>query len=218
MKNLVIVGAGGFGREVLWLIKNINKEQPLWNFLGFIDDATNKMLNGNKKIIGNIEYLLNYMEYIDVVVAIGNPSVRKNIVQKLKHNKCLSFPNIISPEIDFDESNNIGVGNIICKGTILTCDVCIGNFNIVNLNCTIGHDDNIKDYVTIYPNSNISGNVLLDSFVEVGTGTQIIQGKNINKHSILGAGSVVVSDIEGYCTAVGIPAKVIKRREINDED
>lgn len=104
----------------------------------------------------------------------------------------------------------IGEGSIICAGTILTVDISIGNHVIINLDCTLGHDDIIHDFVTIYPSVNISGNIVVGECVELGTGMQIIQGKNIGKESIIGAGAVVVRYIPDRCTAVGSPAKPIK--------
>jgi sugar O-acyltransferase (sialic acid O-acetyltransferase NeuD family) len=105
---------------------------------------------------------------------------------------------------------SIGEGSIICAGTIITVDISIGEHVIINLDCTIGHDDTIQDYVTLYPSVNVSGNVVVGECTELGTGMQIIQGKNIGRESIVGAGAVIVRDIPEKCTAVGSPAKPIK--------
>ena len=105
---------------------------------------------------------------------------------------------------------NIGEGCIICANTIVTVDVTIEKFSIVNLACTIGHDAHLKSYTTLYPTVNVSGFVQIESGVEIGTGSQIIQGVSIGTGAIIGAGSVVVRDIPPHCTAVGVPAKPIK--------
>ena len=104
----------------------------------------------------------------------------------------------------------LGFGNIICKGNILTTNIEIGNFNHINLNCTVGHDVQFNDYITVYPGVNISGNVIINDCVEVGTGTKIIKGKKIVKETVIGAGSVVVKDIIENGTYIGIPAKQMK--------
>lgn len=78
------------------------------------------------------------------------------------------------------------------------------------MSCTIGHDVQFHDYITVYPGVNISGNVILNDCVEVGTGTQIIQGKEIVKETVIGAGSVVVKDIVENGTYTGVPAKQMK--------
>lgn len=98
---------------------------------------------------------------------------------------------------------------IICAGTIIAVYVRIGRHEI-NLAYTVEEDDVIHDYITFYLNVNISGNVEVGECSELGTGIQIIQGKNIRKESIIGAGAVVIRDIPDKCTAVGNPAKVIR--------
>jgi len=95
-------------------------------------------------------------------------------------------------------------------GSILTVNITIGEHVIVNLDCTIGHDAIIKDYCTLYPSVNLSGNTHLNSCVELGTGCQVIQGISIDTETIVGAGAVVVRNLPANCTAVGSPAKPIK--------
>ena len=210
MKNIVIVGAGGFGREVEWLIRRINQKKDTWNVVGYADDNVEIGTKiGNYKVIYNVDNLLSTKEEICVVVAIGNSVVRSNICNKLMQNKMISFPNLIDPSV-LNDDFNIGFGNIICAGTVLTVNITLGNFNIINLNCTLGHDDELIDYITIYPNSNISGCVKINSLVEIGTGTQIIQGKSIANNVIIGAGAVVVRDITESGTYVGVPVQKIK--------
>ena len=212
MKKLVIVGAGGFGREVEWLIKRINNVNPQYEFIGFVDDA--KSLGesiGHSSVVYNTDDLSKVEEPLSVVIAIGNAKVRKMLAEKLKVNSNLSFPNLIDPAVIYDsEELTIGEGNIICAGTIMTVNIKIGNFNIINLDCTIGHDDLLKDYITIYPSVNVSGCVEINNCVEVGTGTQIIQGLSIVGDTIIGASAAVVKSIEEFGTYVGVPVKKIK--------
>jgi sugar O-acyltransferase (sialic acid O-acetyltransferase NeuD family) len=101
----------------------------------------------------------------------------------------------------------LGCGNIICAGTIITVNIKIGNHVIINLDCTVGHDTVINDYVTCAPSVNISGQVEIEEGCDIGTNAAIIQGKKIGKWSIIGAGAVVSRDIPPGCTAVGVPAK-----------
>ena len=208
MNNIVIVGASGFGREVAWLIENSDK----WNVKGFVDDnedLEHKSVN-DYPVLGTIDFLLNVNEKTNVVVAIGNPRIRKKIVERLQINKNISFPNIFDKDVIIDKTVTLGFGNIICKGNILTTNIEIGNFNHINLNCTVGHDVQFNDYITVYPGVNISGNVIINDCVEVGTGTKIIQGKKIVKETVIGAGSVVVKDIVENGTYIGVPAKQMK--------
>ena len=206
MKDIVIVGSSGFAKEILWIIERQNDINEEWNFLGYIDNQ-----NDNNRIIGNDDFLLNYNKELYVVIAIANTKIRRGLSDLYKKNSKLKFPNIIDPSVLMSNSIKLNEGNIICAGNILTVDVKLGNFNIINLNCTIGHEATIDSFVTLNPNVNVSGNVHLADGVNIGTGAQIIQGKQINKDATIGAGAVVINDIEEKCTAVGIPARIIHK-------
>lgn len=209
MKDLVIVGAGGFGREVAWLVEDINENSNEWNLLGFIDDKYYKKadhINGYN-IIGDIDWLLDKDYY--VVIAIGDCLSKKVIYNKIKNTRN-KFASLIHPDVKISKHVDIGEGCIICAGNIITVNIKIGNQVIVNLDSTIGHDAIIKDFSTILPSVNVSGNVTIGECVNVGTGTAIIQGINICDNVIIGAGSVVVKDIIEAGTYVGSPAKKIK--------
>lgn len=209
MKKLYIVGAGGFGREVLWLARRMNEKEAVWNIQGFIDDNP-EIQNTNQDdypVLGTTEYLKDLSEDVWVVVAIGSARIKKKVVEKLSEYTNVHFATLIDPSVIMSDRVQVGEGCIICAGTILTVDITIGNHVIINLDCTVGHDDIIEDYVTVYPSVNISGNVVVGQESELGTGMQIIQGKNIKDHTIIGAGAVVVKDIVESGTYVGAPAK-----------
>ena len=205
MNDIYIVGASGFGREVAWLIE----ELETWNIAGFIDDnesIQNTIIN-NIPVIGNTDFLLDMKDNINVVIAIGNPYIREKIVQKLISKETICFPNIIAKDVRISKYVKMGIGNIICTGTILTTNISLGNFNHINLDCTVGHDVVLNDYITVYPSVNISGNVNIDYYSELGTGSKIIQGKTLAKSVVLGAGAVVVKNLEESGTYVGVPTK-----------
>ncbi|MBL0325198.1 MAG: acetyltransferase [Cytophagaceae bacterium] len=215
MKKIVIIGAGGFGREVLSLIEAINRLEEQYAFFGFIDDgiASGEMINGFP-VLGGIDYLSKQNEEINVVVAIGNPLTKKSIIEKLIKNKFILFPNIIHPLVFLNNyGNKFGVGNIICEGNIITTNVQFGNFIILNLACTVGHDTVIEDFCSIMPGVNISGEVNLKKSVYIGTGAKIINQLEIGENTIVGAGAVVYKSLPPNCTAVGLPAKPIKFHE-----
>ena len=211
-RDLYIVGAGGFGREVAWLVERINAVSPTWNLKGFIDDNVNyhgKLENGYP-VLGGCEYLKDQEQEVWVVCAVGSANIRKKIIEKLERESHIKFATLIDPSVILSQYVTIGEGTIICAGTILTVSIAIGKHVIINLDCTLGHDVIINDFVTLYPSVNISGNVNVEKCVELGTGMQIIQGKNIGANSIVGAGAVVIRDIPECCIAVGSPASVIK--------
>ena len=209
--KLVIVGAGGFGREVLWLAERMNQKEAVWEILGFVDDnakAQGTLLNGYP-VLGTIDSLKDAKEDIWVACAIGSSATRKSIVQRLSGNHHIHFATLIDPSVLLSDSVQIGEGCIICAGAVLTVNIRVGNHVIINLNTTVGHDAVVEDFVTVYPNANISGNVTVGELSEIGTGTEIIQGKTITKNVILGAGSVVIRDVLEEGTYVGVPIKKV---------
>ncbi len=210
MKDLYLIGAGGFGREIAWLAERINDKEKIWNIKGFIDDNEEiwGRMAGGYPILGGCDYLKMQKEAY-AVCTIGAAHVRKKIIEKLQDSN-VKFATLIDPAVRMSKRVRIGEGCIVCAGTIATVDVEIGNYVIINLDCTIGHDAVISDFVTIYPSVNVSGNVKVGECTELGTGAQIIQGKNIGKDVILGAGAVVVEDVPDGRTAVGMPARAIK--------
>ena len=211
-RDLYIIGAGGFGREVAWLVERINECAESWNLKGFIDD--NKELHGTScggyRIFGGISYLLEEKTEIWCVCAIGNAEVRKRVIERLEDTPHVRFATLVDPKADISKSVSLGEGSIVCAGNIITVDICIGKHCIVNLDCTVGHDAVLGDFVTLYPSVNISGQVKVGECTEIGTGANIIQGKKIGSRTVIGAGAVVVSDIADDCTAVGVPAREVK--------
>ena len=211
-RDLYIIGAGGFGREVAWLVERINKAKTTWNLKGFIDDnvSLHRTFENDYPVVGGCDYLKNMSQETWVVCAVAAAKTRKKIIQQIKDIPAVRFGTLVDPDVICSEKVKVGEGSIICAGTIITVNISIGSHNIINLDCTIGHDAVLHDFVTIYPSVNVSGNVTISECVELGTGMQIIQGKMIGTESIIGAGAVVVRDIPQKCVAVGSPAKPIK--------
>lgn len=212
LKDIVLFGAGGLGREVLFQINEMNKKNPEFNVLGFVDDSSElqgKYVSG-LPVLGDSEWLLNYGSELCVALCFGNASLRKKIYEKIKINENLSFPNILADDLRCSESVEFGIGCIVCFSNVITVDVKIGNFTLINNSCTIGHDAETEDFVTLYPAVNVSGNVKIKTLSEIGVGSQIIQGITVGEDVTVGAGAVVVRDLPPHCTAVGVPAKPIK--------
>ncbi len=128
----------------------------------------------------------------------------------------MSYPNLIHPSVMIGKDDvKLGQGLIICSGTIITVNVTIEDFVILNLSCTVGHDTIIKKYSSFMPSVNISGEVIIEPLVYVGTGAKIINQLTIGENTVVGAGAVVAKSLSAYCTAVGIPAKEISHRRKN---
>ncbi len=212
MKDLIIFGASGFGREVAWLIERINKVEPTWNLLGFMDDndAIQVTKINGYKVLGKAGDIKKYPDAY-FVCAVGASKIREKIVNKMKEiNPAVKFGIVVDPSVELSDLVTIGEGTIICAHTIITVNISIGNHVIINLDCTVGHDAVLNDFVTLYPSVNVSGITNIGHCSELGTGMQIIQGKTVGEYAIVGAGAVVVKDIPAKCTAVGSPAKPIK--------
>jgi sugar O-acyltransferase (sialic acid O-acetyltransferase NeuD family) len=211
MKNIAIIGAGGFGREVKTLIDDINKVQKQYHFIGFFDDGVPKGTQVNNfPVLGNLDELNNYNEPICIALGIGNPATKEKIINRLS-NSNIDFPTLIHPTVLLSQDEiSIGEGTIICAGNILTCNIKIEKFVTLNLMCTVGHDSIIEDYASFMPSVNISGEVVVHKAVYVGTGAKIINQLQIGKNTIVGAGAIVSKSLPENCTAVGIPAKPIK--------
>jgi len=211
MKDIIIIGAGGFGREIKCLLDDINDfaEDEVYNIVGFVDDgiAENTDIQ-NLKVLGSLDYLKKIDKNVYVCLGVGDPKTKQLITSKLSE---FDFPTLIHPTVSMSGYNiTIGKGSIICKGVLLTCDIKIEKYVTVNLQCTIGHDVLINNYSSIMPSVNISGEVILKENVYIGTGATIINQKTIGRNAIIGAGAVVTIDIPDNCTAVGAPAKPIK--------
>jgi len=211
MTKIVVYGSGGFAREVVHLIEDINERRATWEVLGYVDDnAENhgEVIN-DLPVLGGYDWLKE-QESIAVVMGIGSPNAKKAIAKKLENLESVTFPNLIHPSVKYSRYNTIGKGNVICEGSILTTNIDIQDFVTINLNCTIGHDVITGSYTTILPNASVSGNVVFEERVDFGTNATIIQGVRIGEGTIVGAGAVVVKDLPAKCTAVGMPAKPIK--------
>ncbi len=211
-KDLIIIGASGFGREVAWLVERINNDSLTWNLLGFLDDNSELAGTGvdGYTVLGTCETAAAYPDAC-YVCAIGSAKIRKQVIDKITGIvPDIQYATLIDPSVLISDRVAIGEGSIICAGTIVTVDITIGCHVIINLDCTIGHDAVLEDFVTLYPSVNISGYTIIGACSEMGTGTQIIQMKKVGRESIVGAGAVVVKDIPDRCTAVGTPAKPIK--------
>ena len=211
MTDIVIVGAGGLGKDVQWLLERINEIGETWNILGYVDDGIEAgSLVDDLPILGTIDYLLQYEETLAVVVAVASAKVRRHIIGKLEQNDKLVFPNVVDPSALLSKRIKMGKGNVVLAGNILSVDIQLGDYCIFNADCTIGHDVVMGSYVTVYPSANISGCVEIGHETEIGTGCHIIQGIKVGSSTIVGAGAVVIRELPSCCTAVGNPARPVK--------
>lgn len=215
VNSVVIIGAGGFGREVLEIFKAQNRISMTWDILGFIDE--NKKLHGKVMngypVLGGLEWLREHNNNnLGCVVAIGTCETRKAVVKKLQE-MVVHFYNAIHPSVIMSEFVELGEDVIICAGSILTVNIKIGDHVHIDTNCTVAHDAVIGDYCRLNPGAKINGNNHLGEGIYVGTGASFIQGVSVGSWSTIGAGAVVIEHIPEKVVALGVPARVVQRKE-----
>jgi sugar O-acyltransferase (sialic acid O-acetyltransferase NeuD family) len=212
--DLVVLGTGGFAREVHQVVEDLNQDGAGWNVLGFLDDEPSRhgiqvhdlpVLGGSQWVTGR--------DGIAVAIGVGATAGRRRAVRRLVDtHPAVEFPTLVHPLAWVGRRIDVGIGTVVCAGSLLTTDLRLGDHVIVNLDCTIGHDTTIGDFVTMAPSVNVSGGVEVKEGSDLGTGASIIQGITIGEWTVLGAGSVVTRDLPSNVTAVGVPAKPIKER------
>jgi sugar O-acyltransferase (sialic acid O-acetyltransferase NeuD family) len=218
-RKVAIIGCGGFGREVLWLIRDHNdavklrknRSTEVFDVVGFVDNdaAMHGKTLCDVPVLGSEDWLLTNAE-VHAICGIGAPRVRMKITRRLEEGG-VKFVTAIHPSVRMSDYVEIGTGCVVCAGTIITTQVRIGNHVHVNLNSTIGHDVVIDDYVTISPGANISGRVEIGYGADLGTNCSVIQNLKIGRGAIIGAGAVVNRDVEENVVSVGVPSRAIKK-------
>lgn len=214
MKEVVILGAGGMARETADIFTACNTKEQKYHVVGYIDeDLKNcgKILNGFP-VLGSFSWFDDVDKTgLSVIAGVGNPILKKMMVEKAVQ-RGLHFCNAIHPSVIVTPHINVGKGVIIAAGSILTNQVVIGDHVILNLACTVSHDSVVENYCTVSPGARICGNVHVGVGCDIGAGSTIIQGINIGRWTVIGAGAVVIQDISSLVTAVGVPARVIEKR------
>jgi sugar O-acyltransferase (sialic acid O-acetyltransferase NeuD family) len=211
-EKLVVIGTGGLGREVMFMITELNNETAMYDILGLIDGDDSKVgtVVSGFKVLGTDDRLLQCDEETNVIIAIGSGKTRRLVYERLSVNKKLKFPSVYANNTVLPGNVTFGQGCIVLPSCVFSPNVAIGDFSVINPACTIAHDVIIEDFVTISPGVNIAGNVYIAKNASIGIGACVIQGISIGHNTIIGAGAAVVHDIPDNCTAVGIPAKPIK--------
>lgn len=208
MKKIIIAGAGGFGRELLQWIKDINKATPTWEILGFIDDNLNA-LDGVEIDYGVIGTIKDWVpkEDEEFALAFGSPELKRKIVSILKE-KGAKFATIIHPTALLSEFAYYGEGFIMFPYSKLSCNSTVGEF-VTLLSTPIGHDNVIGDYTVISGGCNIVRNVKIGKDVFIAAGVAVAQDVVIGDGAYLGLGSVVLKDVKPGATVFGNPARVV---------
>lgn len=207
MKNLYILGAGGYGREIASYIQTAKEVLEKYDFKGFLDDNLDALKNVNCPcdIVGTISNY-NYTDNDEVIMAIGSIEVKKKIAQQLKDK--VKFFSFIANEAYVGNNVELGEGVLICPGVKLPANIKIGNFVSINIDSRIGHDSTIGDFCSIMPNVDVGGESSIGNEVFLGTKSTIIPRTKIADQTNVGVASVILKEIkEPNGTYFGNPAR-----------
>lgn len=206
MQDLIIVGASGFGREILQYIEDINAVKQTWNFIGFIDDNTRALdgISQGRNIIDTI-HGHEPKDGVMYVCGLALPKVKKKIVIMLKE-RGARFATIIHPTSRISKYSKIGEGCIITPNSNVNTDAIVGDFVSV-LASGIGHDARVGSFSTLSGHVSVNGHVEIGDEVYVGCGALIAPSKKIGNGATIGIGSVVISNVKENTTVFGNPAK-----------
>lgn len=206
MKEIVIIGAGGHGKEVAWLAKRCGRLVK-----GFLDNTPEKQgaLISNLPVLGFFDTCQQYSD-CEFIIAIGSPRARKEIVETYFTSAGFFFATLIDPTAIVGDNINIQDGVMICAGSILTVDVQVGKHCIVNTNAVLSHGVTLGDFVTIAPNASISGDVTIGNMVEIGANATLREKTHIADGAMVGMGTVVTKHVLDAQMMVGNPARVLR--------
>lgn len=219
MKNLIIVGAGRHANEVFSYLQDLNNQRPQWRIEGFVDEKKVKIGIEKGKLFIGFEALKKFLKNNSkhkkfyYITAVGDNLARKKFVDNIEHLDCKNIiPTVIKhPSSITGDNVVIGAGTLLAPGAIVTTNVTIGCHCILNVNISISHDCCIGDFVNVNPGAVICGDVKIGSGCFIGAGATIIDKISIGSWTVIGAGAVVTRDLPSGVTAVGVPARIIKK-------
>ena len=209
MDELVIVGCGGFGREVADVISAINAQAPTFDLVGFVDDDPSsedieRIARLGLPLLGTVADALAgpARQY---ALGIGSGTVRRLLDRRFEA-AGWAAPVLVHPQSSIGADVDLGPGTIVCAGARLTTNIHLGRHVHVNLNSTIGHDTSLLDYVTVNPLVAVSGSVTVGEASMLGTHSAVLQNLTIGHDSVIGGSALVVKDVKDVVVVKGVPA------------
>lgn len=194
-KPLVIVGCGGFGREVLQLVLDINAHAPTFELLGFVDDDPGHrhlVEQLGSRVLGSTAELSGLAA--EIIIAVGASAPRR----RLDGQACaagLRAATLVHPGASVGRDVELAEGVVVGAGTRLSTNIALGRHSHVNVNCTVGHDVELEPFVSVYPGVHISGGCVVEEGATLGTGCVLLPGVRVGSWAEVGAGAVVVRDV-----------------------
>lgn len=197
MRDLFIVGAGGFGREAVWTVERINNasQQPLWNVIGFADDDPAKA-EGNFEgypMLGSVEKASKDHPGASVFIAVGSNKIRADIYRRLRGH---DFPAFIDPSAQVSPTTEFKHGTFIAPEAVVSVGTDIGKFVIINARAGVGHDSKVGDFANIAPGVSLSGHTTIGVSVFMGTNSCTAPGMTVGDGATVACGTPVLKDVE----------------------
>lgn len=209
--DLVIVGCGGFGREVADVVDAVNTIGATWNLLGFLDDRPSaldleRVGHLGVEILGGVASAGRLPTGWHYTIGIGDGATRRSLAHQL-NTLGGQAATIVHPTATVGARTTVGAGSVLCSGVAVTTNVSVGKHVHINLNSTIGHDTDIGDFVTINPLVAISGNCVLEPCSNLGTQSAVLPGLIVGAHSTVGAAACVTKNVGAGLVVRGVPAR-----------
>lgn len=201
MRNLFIVGAGGFGREAVWTLERINasQQQPIWNIIGFADDDPAKA-SGNFEgypLLGSVETASKDHPGASVFIAIGDNAIRRKVYRQLRGH---DFPALIDPSAQVSPTTEFKHGTFIACEAVVSVGTEIGKFVIINARAGVGHDSTVGDFSNIAPGVSLSGHTTIGEDVMMGTNSCTAPGMTVGDGATVVCGTPVLKNVAAGAT------------------
>jgi sugar O-acyltransferase (sialic acid O-acetyltransferase NeuD family) len=211
VKPIVVVGAGGFGRESLDVIEAINAATPTWELVGVVDDApaaiqVERLADRRIQHLGGLDALLHAQTPIDYVVGIGSPRIRERVAARLDA-AGFAAATLVHPAASVGSCTELEEGVVVCGGAQISTNVRLGKHVHVNPNATIGHDARLDGFVSINPAAVVSGEVEIGSGTLIGAAAVVLQNLTIGADAVVGAAACVTRNVPPGATVKGVPAR-----------
>lgn len=209
---LGIYGAGGLGREVLELARQINEKHKRWDdFIFVIDGEAGDNVNG-VKVYSYQDAISAFSGRLEMSMGIGEPQVRERLYAKLRQDNIVT-PALVHPDVHVPDTTVVGKGVTIQYGCFISCNVNIADYVYIQPHVNVGHDDVLKEGCMLSGMVNLAGNVTVGEYTYVALNVAVKEGVKIGNHSIIGMCSAVYKDISDDMIAMGNPARPMKRNE-----